>query len=69
MERRLDRAARLPAYDDRGVGYHDPDVENLAESLAGVHAGLASFFALPECIGVSPSTASGHARSRLADLA
>jgi len=38
----------LPAYDDRGVGYHDPDVENLAESLAGVHAGLAAPGELPE---------------------
>jgi hypothetical protein len=38
----------LPAYEDRGVGYHDPDVENLAESLAGAHAGLASFASLPE---------------------
>lgn len=38
----------LPAYDDRGVGYHDPDVENLADSLAGIHEGLASFAARPE---------------------
>lgn len=38
----------LPAYDDRGVGYHDPDVENLEQSLAGVHAGLSSLGSLPE---------------------
>lgn len=38
----------LPAYDDRGVGYHDPDVENLTESLAGAHAALASYGSLPE---------------------
>jgi hypothetical protein len=30
----------LPAYGDAGVGYHDPEVENLAEGLRGVHAGL-----------------------------
>ncbi len=30
----------LPAYDDAGVGYHDPAVENLETSLAGIHAGL-----------------------------
>jgi hypothetical protein len=32
----------LPAYDDEGVGYHHPDVENLATGLWGVHAGLDS---------------------------
>jgi hypothetical protein len=37
----------LPAYDDRGVGYHDPDVENLADALLGVHDGLASLPELP----------------------
>ncbi|MFI4860565.1 MAG: hypothetical protein ACIAXF_07795 [Phycisphaerales bacterium JB063] len=31
----------LPAYDDAGVGYHDPAVENLSTGLAGVHAGIA----------------------------
>ncbi|MFH1497147.1 MAG: hypothetical protein ABII82_04905 [Verrucomicrobiota bacterium] len=30
----------LPAYDDAGVGWHDPDVENLTTALAGLHAGL-----------------------------
>ena len=37
----------LPAYDDRGVGYHDPDVENLEESLLGVHAALEGLGELP----------------------
>jgi hypothetical protein len=30
----------LPAYDDAGVGYHDPSVENLPNALQGIHAGL-----------------------------
>ena len=30
----------LPAYGDADSGYHHPDVENLAEGLRGVHAGL-----------------------------
>jgi hypothetical protein len=30
----------LPAFDDRDVGYHDPEVENLEHALAGVHAAL-----------------------------
>ncbi len=33
----------LPAYDDAGVPWHDPAVENLEHALAGIHAGLASF--------------------------
>ncbi|MBN1514454.1 MAG: glycoside hydrolase family 18 protein [Phycisphaerae bacterium] len=37
----------LPAYDDTGVGYHHPAVENLEHALAGVHAGLCSLDALP----------------------
>ena len=37
----------LPAYDDAGVGYHHPDVENLENSLLGVHAGLSRFDTLP----------------------
>lgn len=37
----------LPAYDDAGSGYHDPAVENLENALAGIHAGLAGFEALP----------------------
>lgn len=38
----------LPAYDDAGVGYHDPAVENLEHALKGIHAGLASFDTLPK---------------------
>lgn len=37
----------LPAYDDVGVGYHDPDVENLANGLVGVAKGLARFKMIP----------------------
>ena len=37
----------LPAYDDAGVGYHDPAVENLANALLGIHAGLNSESAIP----------------------
>jgi hypothetical protein len=37
----------LPAYDDAGVPWHDPDVENLVHALAGIHAGLSSFDDLP----------------------
>jgi hypothetical protein len=30
----------IPAYEDVGVGYHDPSVENLDNALSGVFAGL-----------------------------
>jgi hypothetical protein len=30
----------VPTYDDAGVGYHDPRVENLKNALLGVHRGL-----------------------------
>ena len=30
----------LPAYDDAGVAWHDPAVENLHHALRGIHAGL-----------------------------
>jgi len=30
----------VPTYDDTGVGYHDPRVENLANALLGIHRGL-----------------------------
>jgi len=33
----------LPVYDDAGVGYHHPRVENLSNSLMGIHAGLSRF--------------------------
>jgi hypothetical protein len=38
----------LPAYDDEGVGYHHPDVENLRSGLLGIHAGLSSYPSLPD---------------------
>lgn len=37
----------IPAYDDAGVGYHFPDVENLPNALAGIHAGLDGHKPLP----------------------
>jgi hypothetical protein len=37
----------LPAYDDAGVPWHDPGVENLGHALAGIHAGLASLDRVP----------------------
>ncbi len=37
----------VPAYDDDGVGYHDPSVENLGEALPGIHGGLGSLGSLP----------------------
>jgi len=30
----------VPTYDDAGVGYHDPRVENLTNALRGIHRGL-----------------------------
>ena len=30
----------VPTYDDAGVGYHDPKVENLRNDLLGIHRGL-----------------------------
>ena len=30
----------LPTYDDAGVGYHDPKVENLTNALLGIHRAL-----------------------------
>lgn len=38
----------VPAYDDAGVGYHDPEVENLPAALMGIHAGLDAFEQLPD---------------------
>ena len=37
----------LPAYEDSGVGYHLPAVENLVHALPGVHQGLAGLGRLP----------------------
>ncbi len=30
----------LPTYDDAGVGYHNPKVENIKNALSGIHRGL-----------------------------
>jgi hypothetical protein len=38
----------VPAYEDAGVGYHDPGVENLENALLGIHAGLSRFPSLPK---------------------
>ena len=37
----------LPVYEDAGVGYHDPRVENLQNGLRGIHMGLTDFEDLP----------------------
>lgn len=38
----------VPVYDDAGVGYHHPEIENLSNALPGIHAGLLRFDTLPE---------------------
>ncbi len=38
----------VPTYDDDGVGYHDPSVENLRGALRGVHAGLSAHGVVPD---------------------
>ncbi len=38
----------VPVYDDSGVGYHFPEVENLQNALLGIHAGLNKFKPLPK---------------------
>ena len=43
----------LPAYEDVGVGYHHPEVENLRGGLPGIHAGLASGGVPPNYQGVA----------------
>ncbi|MFH1929403.1 MAG: glycosyl hydrolase family 18 protein [Chloroflexota bacterium] len=37
----------VPVYDDEGVGYHFPRVENLRGALLGIHAGLNRYDELP----------------------
>ena len=37
----------VPVYDDEGVNYHYPHVENLRNGLLGLHAGLAKYGPLP----------------------
>ncbi len=38
----------VPTYDDAGVGYHLPSVENLPNALLGIHAGLSRYRTLPD---------------------
>lgn len=37
----------VPSYRDEGVGYHNPDVENLPNSLRGIYAGLSRYKKIP----------------------
>ena len=37
----------IPVYDDAGVKYHFPRVENLRNALLGIHAGLSKFGSVP----------------------
>lgn len=37
----------VPTYDDPGVAYHHAEVENLANSLLGIHQGLGAYRSLP----------------------
>jgi len=37
----------VPAYDDAGVAYHDPKVENVHSALLGIHAGLMRLESVP----------------------
>ena len=43
----IDVLLGVPAYHDKGVGYHDPDVENLQGALSGIHAGLSCYEKIP----------------------
>lgn len=38
----------VPVYEDKGVDYHYPHVENLKNSLLGMHAGLTKYNSLPK---------------------
>jgi hypothetical protein len=38
----------IPAYDDHGVGYHHPEVENIPEAIIGINTGLKGFQNLPD---------------------
>ncbi|MGD9321055.1 MAG: glycoside hydrolase family 18 protein [Desulfobacteraceae bacterium] len=38
----------IPVYDDAGVEYHFPQVENLRNALLGIHAGLSQFKSVPD---------------------
>jgi hypothetical protein len=43
----------VPAYDDTGVGYHHPRVENIENALKGIHRGLEDTGLLPVYQGVA----------------
>ena len=43
----------LPAYEDKGVEYHNPDVENLENALMGIHGGLSHTSSLANYQGVA----------------
>ncbi|HTR41978.1 MAG TPA: hypothetical protein VMH87_10225 [Pseudomonadales bacterium] len=43
----------LPAYEDKGVDYHNPNVENLGNALMGIHSGLAHSSSLSNYQGVA----------------
>jgi hypothetical protein len=43
----------LPTYEDEGVGYHHPDVENLDTGLGGIHAALGEGPIAPNYQGVA----------------
>ena len=40
----------VPSYSDEGVVYHNPDVENLSNSLRGIYAGLSRYKKSPRTI-------------------
>jgi hypothetical protein len=41
----------IPSYEDKGVGYHNPRVENLRNAIMGLNAGLASYTQTPANYG------------------
>jgi hypothetical protein len=41
----------VPACDDEGGRYHYPRVENLENSLLGIHAALSDYIRLPDSYG------------------
>lgn len=43
----------VPAYDDKGVVYHHPHVENVTNALRGIHAGLNDTGLVPAYQGVA----------------
>jgi len=43
----MDVLLGVPAYYDKGVGYHNPDIENLLNALSGIHAGLSRCEKIP----------------------